>query len=317
MCDIHYVVQTEMRWRFRYFYSLHSEGELILNDGIAVVQNSRNVLTVEFDGITAGWEHWCLLTADRHHDNPQCNRELEQQQLEKAKGLGASIFDFGDIFCAMQGKYDPRKELGDIRREDDVPYYLDSIVGHAAEFYTPYAENFMLIGHGNHETAIQDRCGTDLVSRLIHEMNRAGGRVYHGFYGGWVRFQFKINKTVRRARNMKYHHGSGGGGPVTRGVIQTNRQAVYLPDASIVVNGHTHDAWIVPIKRERLSRKGTLHKDLLYFIRTPGYKDEYADGADGWWNRTWKPPKPLGCIWMKFFQKPDREIGIEFVTDLI
>ncbi len=55
---------------------------------------------------------------------------------------------------------------------------------------------------------------------------------------------------------MAYHHGYGGGGPVTKDVIQTNRRAVYLPDANIVISGHTHDRWIVPVTRNRISHIG-------------------------------------------------------------
>ena len=163
-----------------------------------------------------------------------------------------------------------------------------------------------------------DRCGTDLISRLIHELNGAGGQVYHGFFGGWVRFLFTIHKATRRSKNMKYHHGAGGGGPVTRGVIQTNRQAVYLPDADIVVNGHTHDAWVVPIKRERLSAQGKVRGDIQYFVRTPGYKDDYGDGATGWHNRKWRPPKPMGCVWLRFTLADSRDcvIGVELTPEL-
>ena len=124
---------------------------------------------------------------------------------------------------------------------------------------------------------------------------------------------FHIHKTVRKSRKLKYHHGSGGGGPVTKGVIQTNRQAVYLPDADIVVNGHTHDAWYVPIARERLSDKGVVYRDLLHFVRTPGYKDEYGDGSGGYAIETWKPPKPLGAVWLRFFLASGGDIDIEVI----
>jgi hypothetical protein len=111
---------------------------------------------------------------------------------------------------------------------------------------------------------------------------------------------------------IKYHHGAGGGGPVTRGTIQTNRQAVYLPDAEICVNGHTHDSWILPIARERLSERGKVSRDLIWFVRTPGYKDEYADGSKGYHVERWAPPKPLGACWVRLFYR-DGGIGIDAV----
>jgi hypothetical protein len=132
-----------------------------------------------------------------------------------------------------------------------------------------------------------------------------------------VRFQFKVNKTFCASVNLKYQHGAGGGGPVTRGTIQTNRQAVYLPDADIVVNGHTHDSWVVPIARERLSDQGHVRRDLVWFVRTPGYKDDYGSGADGWHNVRWGAPKPLGCVWARiYFKSHPTQVMVEAIQDV-
>jgi len=277
-------------------------------------EGSGAVLTVRFPGVKSGWEQWLLLSADRHHDNVYCRRDQERSHLEQAREREALILDFGDLFCAMQGKYDPRANMDDIRREDVGIDYLDRIVRHAAEDYGPYAKQWLLIGKGNHETSILARHHTDLISSLIHRLNSDhGARCHIGGYGGWVRFLFTINKTVRRSVKMKYHHGAGGGGPVTKGVIQTNRQAVYLPDADVVVNGHTHDSWILPIARERLSNQGVICKDLIWFVRTPGDKDEYADGSQGFHIEKWKPPKPTGACWLRFYLEDSHEgrIGID------
>ena len=111
-----------------------------------ITSNGANVLTVKFSGISSGWEQWFLLSADRHHDNIHCNRQLEREHLEEAKRREAFIIDGGDLFCAMQGKYDPRKSMDDIRPEDVGADYLDRIVRHAAEDYAPYAKQFILIG---------------------------------------------------------------------------------------------------------------------------------------------------------------------------
>ena len=260
------------------------------------------VLGIYFDDVAAGWEQWTLLTADNHHDNPFCDRRLEQRHLDDAKERGAVILNFGDLFCAMQGKYDPRSSMDDIRPEDVGQDYLDRIVTHAAEFYGPYAERFVLLGRGNHETNIRNRHGTDLTSNLVHRLNADyGGNAHVGGYGGWVRFMFAMNGTKRQSVRLKYFHGAGGGGPVTRGVIQSNRQAVYLPDADIVVNGHTHDSWVLPRARERLSAAGKVFKDLVWFVRIPGYKDEYADGTAGWHVERGGDPRPVGAAWVRFY----------------
>ena len=138
----------------------------------------------------------------------------------------------------------------------------------------------------------------DLISILVDKLNRSGGNVLAGGYTGYIRFLFTIGGK-RSSVNLKYHHGSGGNAPVTRGVIQTNRQSVFLPDADIVVNGHNHQAYIVPIPRERLSIGGKIYKDYLWHIRTPGYKDEWQE-QDGWAVEKNGGPTSQGAAWLKF-----------------
>lgn len=291
----------------------------ILKDKIEIEQVGGNVLKVVFPYVYSGWEQWMLLSSDRHHDSKSADRDLEIEHLEKAKERKAYVIDVGDIFDAMQGKFDPRRSYSDLRPEYKLDNYLDEIVVDAAKFYKPYADRFLVIGRGNHESAILKNNTVDLISNLVHRLNsEGGGRIQAGGYGGWVKFQFKIGGTQCISKNLKYFHGAGGGGPVTRGVIQTNRQAVYLPDADIVVNGHTHDAWHMPIQRERISEQGVIYQDTQHHIRTTSYKDEYKQGASGWHVETWKPPKPIGAAWLRFFHKQGRHggIGIEVIQDL-
>ena len=276
-----------------------------------IEQNSRNVLTVRYDGIQAGWEEWVLLMSDNHHDSPHCRRDLETKHLQYAKDREALILLNGDIFDAMQGKMDPRRSLDEVRPEDKGKDYFNRIVEHAADDYGPYADLIALIARGNHETAVLDKTNTDLVSNLVYRLNQEhtsdGHIVYPGFYGGWVRFMFTYNTTKRASFRMKYNHGAGGSAPVTRGTIQTNRQAVYLPDADIVWNGHNHQSYIVPIARERLSARGIVKRDLCWFVRTPGYNDGYGDGAEGYAvERSGSGPMTNGSIWIKFFMDGDR-----------
>lgn len=282
-------------------------------------RTSTNVLTVHFEDIAAGWEQWLLLSSDRHHDNIHCDRKLEKQHLDMAVERGALIFDLGDLFCAMQGKYDPRASMDEIRPEDVGSDYLDRIVQHAARDYAPYAKNWVLMTTGNHETSIINRHHHSLTSALAYQLNSEhGGSVHTGGFGGWVRFLFTINKTKRASIRMKYFHGAGGtDAAVTRGVIQTNRQAVYLPDAEIVVNGHNHNAYVVPIARERCSMHGKTFRDIVWFIRTPGYKDGYRDGTSGWAVEKGHAPKPLGACWVRFYVIDSYRIGVEAIQAVV
>lgn len=278
------------------------------NADLWVEKNSLNVLTIHFDDVRAGWEHWFLLSSDRHHDSGGCNRELEIEHLELVKERKGHILDFGDIFDCMQGKYDPRRSYPEMRPEylkamiDTKTGYLDVVAKDAVDFYKQYAEYFTLISQGNHETAIHSHNDTDMIERLVFGLNTAAKtQIQKGTYGGWVRFLFKIQKTQCESLNLKYFHGSGGGGPVTKGTIQSNRQAVFLPDANIVVNGHIHESWLLALSRERLSEAGVISTDIQYHVRTGTYKNDYGDGSGGWHVERGAPPKPMGAVWMRLY----------------
>lgn len=250
----------------------------------------------------ANWEQWFLLSSDRHHDNAHTDHKAELRHLEEAKQRGAGVIDAGDLHCAMQGKFDPRQDRSALREEYQGGDYLDALVREAAEFYGPYSDNLIVFGRGNHEQSILRRHETDLTDRTVQAIKttRPDTPLVAGGYGGWVVFRVLRHKCSHNVR-LKYFHGAGGGGPVTRGVIQTNRMAVYLPDADLVLTGHTHDSWIVPIARERLSARGVVSHDEQLHIRAGTYKDEYGDGHSGWHVETMKPPKPIGAMWLRFY----------------
>jgi len=243
-----------------------------------------------------------MFRSDAHQDNLHCVRTVEEKHLELALERNALIIDNGDLFCAMQGRGDPRSDYDSLRPEHKRADYLNALVETAAKRYEKYAPIWLMLGRGNHETAVLKNKNFDLTSALAVMMNQAThAAVQVGGYGGWIKFQFRIQKTVQTSINLKYFHGAGGGGPVTRGVIDTNRQSVYLPDAHIVLNGHTHDNYVLPITRELINSAGTISHDYLWHIRTPSYKDEYGSGEGGFHIERGRPPKPIGCVWGRFY----------------
>lgn len=288
------------------------------------VEQSGAVTSVHFD-VTAGWEQWFLLRSDVHHDSVACAIELEKEHLEEARRRNAYIIDCGDLFDAMQGRFDPRRsmdELAEKYRRDD---YYDYVVQDTAEFYAPYAGNFLLLGKGNHETAVRKNSNIDLTDRLVYLLRTGhGSQVKAGGYGGWIRFMFNFsdgkNTGPRGSLKMKYFHGAGGEAPVTRGAIQTNRQAVYLPDADIVLNGHNHHSYYIPITRERLSNKGKQFFDIQHHVRIPGYKQDYGNGTAGWNVQRGGVPKPIGAVWMRLTSVSLHEsqyVRVKFEADII
>lgn len=262
---------------------------------------SNSVIKISMDHVRPGVDQWFLLKSDDHWDNPKCRRDLLKKHLDQAVERKAGIIGGGDLFCAMQGKYDKRSSKDDVRPEHQNGRYLDSLVDTAIDWYAPYAKNMICEGRGNHETAIIKNHETDLTDRLCSGLrSKTGQPVEDMGYGYWVRFQFRIRQQTKSFL-MKVFHGSGGGGPVTKGVIQTNRRAVYLPDADIVMTGHVHEAWTVCLRRERVSQSNVLRHDSQWHICTPSYKEEYVDGSRGWHVERGAPPKPLGAYWLRFY----------------
>lgn len=271
-------------------------------DGVAerwkVERTHPSVLTVRMDW-RAGFEQWFLLRSDAHHDNQHCDQALERRHLDQAKERGAGILDFGDLFCAMQGKWDKRSDVTQARPELRVANYLDALVNYCATDYLPYAENWLLMSPGNHETTVFDRHQTNLTERLAERMRAQGSPVQVGTYAGWVRFLLTGYGARRSSVRLRYTHGYAGGGQVTKDLIQANRQMVYT-DADILVSGHTHDAWHVPIRREVLLDSGRPILKDVDCIKCGGYKDEYSCG-NGWAVQRGHAPKPLGAYWLRFY----------------
>lgn len=268
---------------------------------------AKSVVTIRVQVPTtpSEWDFWALLRSDVHHDNVKSRRDMEKRHLDEAKDRGAAILDFGDLFCAMQGKYDKRSSMSDLRPEHVTTGYLDALVNTAAEFYTPFARNFALIGEGNHETSVYEKTGTSLTQRLVGALRERGSPCVAGGYSGWVRFLF-TRDTTRLARTLWWIHGYGGGGPVTQDMIQANRQMVYVDGADFMVSGHTHDAWCQDRVKVRLTHNGNVEHRKFFYIKTPTYKDEYGDGRGGWHIQTGKPPKPLGAWWIRFTYRNDQ-----------
>lgn len=270
-----------------------------------VVEHARNIHVVNIHLHHVDDEQTVLLQSDVHWDNPHCHRELLVRHLDEARAKDAPVLDNGDFYCAMQGKWDKRANKNDLRPEHQRADYLDALVETGAEFLLPYADLLTVRGDGNHETAIIKRHETSLNDRLVERIKAQyrGTRplpIAKGGYSGFVVFQVELCGR-RESFKLHYLHGHGGGGAVTRGVIQSNRHAVYLADADIIWTGHTHDAWLLPIARVRLNQDCTriVHKN-QYHLSTPGYKEEWADGYGGWHVERGAPPKPTGAAWLTF-----------------
>lgn len=240
-------------------------------------------------------EAWVLLMSDEHVDNQHCDRDLLTKHHKEALEKNAPILKFGDTFCAMQGKWDKRADQDELRPEHRGNRYLDSLVATTADYYRPFSSQIALITPGNHEGSILKRHQTDLVQRLAERLRSHGSPVEVGSYRGFCRFRFN-SYTHQMSRVLCWHHGYGGGGEVTRGLIDNSRtRGQYFAD--YFYSGHIHrrneDENVITYVNEagRVERKEQL------FLRGGAYKH---DDEGAWHVGRGGAARPLGGWWLRF-----------------
>jgi len=254
---------------------------------------------IECDNVHASMP--ILFTADRHWDNPKSDQKMQKKHLDWAVENGALIVDVGDLFCAMQGAGDPRGSKSDIRPEHMTGRYLNSLSSTAADYFKPYAKQFLALFYGNHETSVIKKKEYDLTERLAHDLSREGSDVQKMGYSGYIRLNMRRkNSGDRKTFTIYCNHGSGGGGIVTKGVIQTNRRAVFVADADLVVSGHIHEAWMLEVPKERINQNHVPVLETQVHLQLPTYKEEYM-AHEGYHIEKGGPPKPLGA-WAVHFE---------------
>jgi len=238
----------------------------------------------------------CLLS-DIHWDSAKCRLDLFKKTLDEAKEDQSPVVITGDFFDAMQGKWDPRASQSAMRPEHQTDCYLDSLVNTAADWLEPYADIISLISEGNHETAIKKRHQVDLLQRLCHELRNRGSRVACGPYMGFLHVVGKHQKFAKQQDSftIHYHHGSGGGGEVSRGISDWSRtRSMYLAD--VYVSGHIHRRNMDENVLTALTSKGYMRYRKQLFLRASCFKDE---SSDGWHVQQGRGARPIGGWWLE------------------
>ena len=245
--------------------------------------------------ITFGRSMWVLVSSDWHWDSVHCDRERLAHDLSLARKHHAAVLSLGDGFDAMGGKFDPRSSgKYDVRRELQTGDYFDQCVSQCADWLDPYREQIAFISPGNHESAVRKRQETCLTTRLVERLKVAGSPVRQGGYSGWVLFR-SVNTTRTTTHSMYYHHGFGGGSPVTAGVGNYHHYMAQV-DADVIVAGHIHQRTFVEASRQRISGHGIVRIKPLHLVRSASYKQECL--TDGWAVEKGMGPRPLGGWWM-------------------
>ena len=262
-----------------------------------MIRHGKNVHEL----VLAGSEVKVAILSDLHWDNPHTDRELIKRHLDYCLKEEIPVMINGDMFCLMQGRGDNRRNKSDIRPEHNNARYLDSIVETAVEWFLPYAHIIKLIGYGNHETAIIKFQETDILQRFVDILNfKAGSNVQVGGYGGWliIKQTSQSNSTASFTTKIKYFHGSGGGGIVTKGAINLTRALELYEGFDVFVMGHIHENSCRNDVRDTVESHPqtgyTLKQKQLHLMLTGTYKEEYGDGSHGWHVERGAPIKPLG-----------------------
>ena len=268
-----------------------------------VVTHGRNIHELRVKGGRLN-KVTLLLSADWHYDNPHCQRDLLHRHLTEAKEKGALACCFGDLFCFMQGKYDKRHDKSSVRPEHMRGDYLDIVIRDTAEQLKPWHNQLFVIGQGNHETAMRKMHETDVIERFVATVKAMtpSSPIVAGGYGGWLKVGISRHNSGASAQScvIKYFHGSGGGGPVTKGAIQQQRHAVMYEGADVVVAGHIHEAQSTEFVKESFNPNNNRITHVVQsHLRTATYKEEYGDGGDGWHVERGAAPKPLGAWWLE------------------
>jgi hypothetical protein len=165
----------------------------------------------------------------------------------------------------------------------------------AVDFYKPYKDNIALITSGNHEQSILYHHDYDILETLTDELG-----VKYGAYQGFVKFVFDIPGYKARTFDLCWHHGYGGGGEVTRGLIDNSRtRGQYLAD--VYYSGHIHRKNCDENVITRNSARGEILEERQWFIRGSCYKREESYYHIG----SGRAARPLGGWWLNVsFRKP-------------
>lgn len=261
-----------------------------------VTKITKNIAKIDLVG-----KHVQLaLLSDLHWDNPKCDRELLKKHLDYCLENNIKVMLNGDTFCLMQGKFDPRRSKKDIRPEHNKANYLDAVIEDAVDWFTPYADILTVVGYGNHETGIIRNVETDPLQRFVDLLNyKCKSNVVTGGYGGWLILNIYSSEKSGKyiSVKVKYYHGSGGGGVVTKGALNLTRALELAEGFDVFTMGHIHENAARNDVRENLNTNGgkcEIDLKQIHMAITGTYKEEYGEGFMGWHVERGAPPKPVG-----------------------
>lgn len=251
------------------------------------------------------WRQDFMVRSDVHRDSTKCRRDLEDYQISEVKRRRAGLIDVGDMYDVMQGPGDRRACKEALRDELARADYFDQVVSDGVDKYSPIAWHICGLTMGNHEEAVVRHYATNLTKRTATDLRRVtGAPVHSNGYQGWYVFIGERGKraTTQRQMFMYANHGYGGGGQVTKDLIQAHRMQSYT-EADIIATGHTHDLYAVSDVCLRLTTQHREQQRTRWVLKCGTLKQTYGNGETkgmGFEQRQGHRPKPLGHNWLTF-----------------
>lgn len=228
----------------------------------------------------------CLMS-DLHIGGLHVDYDLIESELKRAKSIGAKILINGDVFDAIMPGDRKRYRANNLHPRmfqagDDM---IGESIRWAIEILQPYKDDIIMIGDGNHDDAVARYHHIEPVKHLVIALNGTGEpTVKYGGYHGFIHVKMPVSESTGRARwanyVIHYHHGAGGGAPVTKGAITFSRAAMWLEGVDAIWRGHTHqrqagrDSKISFNTKILVPSERVMTKDVLT-LRTGSYIDTY------------------------------------------
>ncbi|SMO75423.1 Calcineurin-like phosphoesterase superfamily domain-containing protein [Balnearium lithotrophicum] len=205
--------------------------------------------------------------SDLHLGSPESNlREIERVVRYIREKENARTILLGDLF-----------ETAIIGSKGD-PYTADPIETEfriAKELLKPIKDKILAVISGNHERRISKTVGLDIM------------RMFCAKLGIEDRYSPNFVVVKLRLKNLSYfigaHHGVGGGRLKGGKINNLHRMGGILPNADIILMGHTHDfimttdvKYIIDKKHDRIKEHKTYYINVPAFLSYGGYGASYA-----------------------------------------
>jgi hypothetical protein len=214
--------------------------------------------------------------SDLHFDVPHCDRKQLKSDLDWCMDNGYKMIFNGDLLDAILLRDSKRAVNSRVSSRDAQ---INEKVNEIVDFLTPYVENIIYMGQGNHETSVWKYSGVDVLDWIVVSLNRLkkNGLIVKGGYQGFLRlsYAYKGDKSSRLTYDIFIHHGSGmSAAPITKGMIDFDRM-IKSTLADLYVLGHKHNAihdYSIPLTM--LTQKGRVVTKNRRALMTPSYSEQ-------------------------------------------